>query len=332
MKGMVPDEANAIEYIKDDGHYLKAHVDDRKLAEEPIANISLAGDCVMTFSNIAANRNNAVSEYRVLLKRRCLQIMTGKARYDFTHAIHHADLLSPRRVSVTMRRATAPPSMQQSTPMVASESSISWWQKPKLLSAVDVGRQSSQPLPGLYLIENFLSQEEELLILSDLDQSNAQQAWVREKHTGSHFEKRFGIDHDLWSKHLRPPVHPMPRWFHGIVSSKLQQVAFLLQNCVPNEMNVIDYRSSRGDHLKAHMDDRVKYKEPIVNLSLAGDCYMVFAKERDASVAKKILLKRRTLQVLTGKARYEWTHGIEASDILSDRRVSVTMRETVGTA
>jgi alkylated DNA repair dioxygenase AlkB len=104
-----------------------------------------------------------------------------------------------------------------------------------------------------------------------------------------------------------------------------------MQSCIPNEMNVIEYKRSRGDYLKPHMDDRVKYKEPIANLSLAGDCYMTFAKERDCQYPKvRVLLKRRTLQILTGKARYEWTHGIEASDILCDRRVSVTMRETVG--
>jgi hypothetical protein len=32
---------------------------------------------------------------------------------------------------------------------------------------------------------------------------------------------------------------------------------------------------------------------------------------------------------LTGRARYEFSHGIENNDLLSDRRVSVTMRETI---
>jgi alkylated DNA repair dioxygenase AlkB len=190
----------------------------------------------------------------------------------------------------------------------------------------------SEPIPGLFLFDNFLSLEEEDFIIADLDQkhSTEQHAWTRERHTGSHFDKRFGIDHDLWSKHLRPPSNPMPCWFREIVWPKLKLISSL-QNCIPNEMNVIDYQRSRGDYLKSHMDDRVKYREPIANLSLAGDCYMVFAQERDPSVpAKRILLRRRTLQILTGKARYEWTHGIEASDILSDRCVSVTMRETVG--
>ena len=31
---------------------------------------------------------------------------------------------------------------------------------------------------------------------------------------------------------------------------------------------------------------------------------------------------------MTGRARYDFSHGISTSDIVSDRRVSVTMRES----
>eukprot|EP00980_Cylindrotheca_fusiformis_P025235 scaffold13311_cov161-Cylindrotheca_fusiformis.AAC.1 len=105
MKGCVPNEANAIDYRRGQGHWLKSHVDDRKLSKEPIANLSLAGDCYMTFQNRAAHRNLAEKEKKVLLKRRCLQVLTGNARYDFSHGIANQDLLSDRRVSVTMRES-----------------------------------------------------------------------------------------------------------------------------------------------------------------------------------------------------------------------------------
>lgn len=105
LKNFVPNEANAIDYGRNKGHWLKAHVDDRKLSKEPIANLSLVGDCYMTFRNVARHRNLAVPEQRVLLKRRCLQVLTGKARYDFSHGIANVDLLSDRRVSITMRES-----------------------------------------------------------------------------------------------------------------------------------------------------------------------------------------------------------------------------------
>jgi hypothetical protein len=56
---------------------------------------------------------------------------------------------------------------------------------------------------------------------------------------------------------------------------------------------------------------------------------MTFKNEKQASSEmKKVLLKRSTLQVLTGKSRYDYSHGISNSDLLSERRISVTMRES----
>ena len=101
-----PNEANAIEYYRKRGHYLSSHIDDRKLSTEPIVNLSLAGECYMTFRNTASHRNTApTKDQRVLLKRRCLQVLTGKARYDFSHGIRNEDLLSDRRVSITIRES-----------------------------------------------------------------------------------------------------------------------------------------------------------------------------------------------------------------------------------
>ncbi|OEU20120.1 hypothetical protein FRACYDRAFT_163370, partial [Fragilariopsis cylindrus CCMP1102] len=101
----IPNEANSIDYRRKQGHWLQDHVDDRKLSKEVIFNLSLIGDCYMTFKNIAKHRNIAVPKQRVLLKRRCLQIITGKSRYDFTHGITNSDLLSDRRISITMRES-----------------------------------------------------------------------------------------------------------------------------------------------------------------------------------------------------------------------------------
>lgn len=102
-----PNEANAIDYRRQRGDWLQAHVDDRKLSTEPIANLSLAGDCIMTFGDDPS--------FRVNLPRRGLQILTGPARYNYTHAIANSDLLSDRRVSITMRESP-PTIMVKTTP------------------------------------------------------------------------------------------------------------------------------------------------------------------------------------------------------------------------
>ena len=342
MKGCTPNEANAIDYRKGMGHYLAAHVDDRQLSKEPIANVSLAGDCYMTFTNVATHRNAAVACHKVLLRRRCLQILTGKARYDFSHAIAPGDMLSDRRVSVTMRESPLTKTMTTTTTTKSSTAQIStttkWWEAPKAKIERDVRsspqspiRPTSEPLPGLMIFPNFITEEEEAMIIQELDNVK-QQAWKVQRHSGLHREKRFGVDYDLWSREVRAPKHALPDWIATIVIPKLKRIA-TLHDFTPNDANALEYHRQLGHWLKDHVDDRKKHKEPIANLSLVGDCYMKFrntqSRNRNLAVPeKKVLLQRRSLQVMTGSARYDFSHGIQNSDLLSDRRVSVTVRET----
>jgi alkylated DNA repair dioxygenase AlkB len=404
---VVPNEANAIDYRKSMGHWLKPHVDDRHLSKEPIANLSLAGDCIMTYTSVSAAAAAAPQKqatYRVLLRRRTLQVLTGKARYAYSHGIRNADLLSDRRVSITLRESpiTATADRNPST-------ETAWWKRPRVLPKPTTGpvvprplllspsslSSVSAPIPGLLVFEDFVSPEEESRILSELEGSGSNgssstaepvpsslsgpspPAWKAERHSGVHREKRYGMDSELWSRTVREPKHPMPAFVHDLLLPKIRHALNdLTAGWTPNEGNAIEYRRGQS-WIKAHVDDRRKHKELIANLSLAGDCYMTFAPavvpSRTASAAAtaqasapvsapsmmamhagnsasnqsdccdndtgwprvlhhalgtKVLLRRRTLLVLTGKARYEYTHAINRDDVLSARRVSFTLRET----
>jgi alkylated DNA repair protein alkB family protein 4 len=80
------------------GHWLKAHFDDRHVSGELLANISLCGDCYMTYTH-----GSTGVQKRVRLPRRCLQVVTKDSRYAWTHGIANEDLLDERRVSLTFR-------------------------------------------------------------------------------------------------------------------------------------------------------------------------------------------------------------------------------------
>ncbi|MCO5561098.1 hypothetical protein L7F22_014719 [Adiantum nelumboides] len=101
LKDFWPNGTNAIDYCKNKGHWLKAHVDDRQLSGTVVVNVSLCGDCKMTYERERGPRES----YKVLLRRRCIQVLTGESRYNFTHSIHNDDLLDPRRVSMTFRQS-----------------------------------------------------------------------------------------------------------------------------------------------------------------------------------------------------------------------------------
>uniref|UniRef100_A0A7S1FL10 Alpha-ketoglutarate-dependent dioxygenase AlkB-like domain-containing protein n=1 Tax=Corethron hystrix TaxID=216773 RepID=A0A7S1FL10_9STRA len=208
--------------------------------------------------------------------------------------------------------------------------------------------KSNSSVPGLFLFEDFITEEEEKEIIRHLDgvectkntnndnKSHDEQPqflpWKPCRFNGQHRGKRWGVHCSLRDRKVYPAERPLPAPIRNIIKKMKNHPRLkysIMRRCTPNEANAIDYRRERGDHLQSHVDDRQLSKELIVNLSLAGDCLMTFRHQRTRTVAsKKVLLKRRTLQVLTGGARYDYSHGICNEDLLSDRRISITMRES----
>lgn len=184
---------------------------------------------------------------------------------------------------------------------------------------------SLEPIPGLLVFDNFLSESECAQILEVLDSADS---WKRQTHSGSHGEQRWGIHHELWSRQVHAVKNPIPSIIRTLVLPKFDQI-FVCRGIEMNDVNAIDYHRDGGDYLRDHVDDRQKHLEPIANLSIAGSCYMTFQNTRDPKQpAKKVLLPPGTLQVLTGKARYDYSHGIRNSDLQTKRRVSLTLRYT----
>ncbi len=104
LRGWSPNHVNAIWYDRARGDYLSAHVDDRQLSGDIILNVSLAGACTMTYAPMGKAAPGA-APVRVHLPRRCVQVQSGEARYQWTHAIAADDLEEPRRVSLTLRES-----------------------------------------------------------------------------------------------------------------------------------------------------------------------------------------------------------------------------------
>ena len=98
LAGFVPNECNSNSYKTELGHWLRAHVDDRQLSGELLANVSLLSDSYMTYRHAKTGQ-----EVRVFLPRRSLQVVSKESRYDWTHEIRKHDILNSRRVSITFR-------------------------------------------------------------------------------------------------------------------------------------------------------------------------------------------------------------------------------------
>lgn len=194
----------------------------------------------------------------------------------------------------------------------------------------------SEPIPGLFLFEEFITEEEEREIMAQLDGRSAPHRhefipWSAKNSYGVHDGKRWGVHCNLKESKVSSAENPLPDFVKRIIIPKLTILPQMM-GCIPNEANAIDYRRQKLHWLLAHVDNWHLSKEPIANISLAGDCIMTFcnvAPNRNAAISgKHVLLKRRTLQILTGNARYDFSHAIANRDLLSDRRVSITLRET----
>lgn len=98
LAGFLPNEANANSYDVSRRHWLRAHVDDRQLSGELLANLSLGADCDMLYKHEVSGR-----QVTVRLPRRALQVVSKESRYDWTHEIRKDEIYGSRRVSVTFR-------------------------------------------------------------------------------------------------------------------------------------------------------------------------------------------------------------------------------------
>jgi len=111
MKTFRPNEANAIDYRRSQGHYLGNHCDDRQLSGPILCNLCLGGSAVMIYTKDVAGNKRAgglQKQYEVPLPRRALQIQSGTVRYDYQHGIPNQCLLDDRRVSITFRQNIYP--------------------------------------------------------------------------------------------------------------------------------------------------------------------------------------------------------------------------------
>ena len=116
--------------------------------------------------------------------------------------------------------------------------------------------------------------------------------------------------------------------------------ASVLRDWIPNEGNITNFIKSRGDRLRDHYDDRLLSGPVIVSIGLLGSGTLTFksfprsASQQEIDVGSvssnssfDSYLPEFSLQLLFGKARYEYTHGLENRNLHSERRMSLVLRQ-----
>jgi len=180
-------------------------------------------------------------------------------------------------------------------------------------------------LPGQLQVPDFVSEEEEAALLAMCEREPP--AWHSSHVNGTYRGKGWGVVTDLRTRMVSGPKWPLPLPLVALgrrIQAVLGRVAAGWQ---VNEANALEY--TRGAHaLRPHVDDRQLSGPLIITLSLAGRAVMTFAKDRagPAPQSVRVFLPRRSLQVLSKEARFNYTHAIDGCDLLDPKRVSITMR------
>lgn len=190
-------------------------------------------------------------------------------------------------------------------------------------------------LPGLYSIHNFITAEEEMSLLSSLD-NDTSNPWTLSQFNGKQMVKKWGLITDYAHRKIRmnevsKGEFPFPPYM-AFILERLQLLKthgfkpLCTFDFVPNEGNSMSYTKKDGHFLRPHYDDRFLSGPLLINISLLSDATMTYTNEK-SSKSVSVNMPRRSLHVVSMQARYDYTHGISNDHIHGERRVSIVLRQ-----
>ena len=176
-------------------------------------------------------------------------------------------------------------------------------------------------IPGLTLREEFVTEDEERQLVKDIDAGTWDKRMKR-------WVQHFGYPYDYRKRSVTKDSYlgPLPGWTD--VATKRIATMFGIK---PDQCIVNEYRGAQG--ISAHVDCEPCFTDKIVSVSLLEAVFIVFRNKATGEV-KQVLLPARSCLVMSGEARYKWTHEIKQDHLGPDgtprkRRLSLTFRNVI---
>eukprot|EP01089_Gocevia_fonbrunei_P002554 TRINITY_DN12502_c1_g1_i1.p1 TRINITY_DN12502_c1_g1~~TRINITY_DN12502_c1_g1_i1.p1 ORF type:complete len:222 (-),score=35.48 TRINITY_DN12502_c1_g1_i1:656-1321(-) len=173
---------------------------------------------------------------------------------------------------------------------------------------------------GLKLVEYFITEKEQENLLKLIDE----QEW--EVDSDGRRVQVYGYNYlHPNGDHSKDKI--LPQWCVPF-AEKIKNEG--LSDRIFDQAIIQEYQPGQG--IKPHID-RVLWGDSVAGLSLGSSCIMRFGSLADKKVCP-VFLAPRSLYILTGDSRYNWTHGIKYATqdewkntiINRGRRVSITFR------
>ncbi|XP_051933730.1 alkylated DNA repair protein alkB homolog 8 isoform X1 [Hippocampus zosterae] len=175
------------------------------------------------------------------------------------------------------------------------------------VGSVPCEQQACVTLPvGLVLVEDFVSPEEEALLLAAIDWSSTSDAVTAQRALKHRRVKHFGFEFRYDNNNVDKDK-PLPEGLPEECQPVLERImANGHTKFMPDQLTVNQYESGQG--IPPHVDTHSAFEDTILSLSLGAKTLMEF-RHPDGRVVS-VALPARSLLVMQGESRYLWTHGI----------------------
>jgi alkylated DNA repair dioxygenase AlkB len=179
---------------------------------------------------------------------------------------------------------------------------------------------------GLAYLPDYITPAQEQTLLQHIDAAPWRADLKRQvQHYGYKYDyKAKRVGREAW-------LGPLPEWLAGYCV-ELQECGLFPR--VPDQVIINEYLPGQG--ITPHIDCVPCFGDTIASLSLGSACIMEFTHSKPAEKLP-MLLKPRSLVILSGEARYRWQHSIPqrktdrwgGSVLQRGRRVSLTFRTVI---
>ena len=196
----------------------------------------------------------------------------------------------------------------------------------ELIERCKLEKKNRGVIQGLVYIPNFLTEKEEIDLLQFL---NCQKWNTVLKRRTIHF----GYTYNYRQRSVTEDD------YLGKLPSEFVWIKERIRNCGVSDLDfdqVIVNEYLPGQGIGAHIDQQQMFGPDVITISLGCKVPMVFT-DRGGNTTHDVWLDRKSLALLSGDARYKWTHSItpKISDIdpetgfamKRNTRVSITFRK-----
>ena len=187
-------------------------------------------------------------------------------------------------------------------------------------------RSEPAGVPGLKYMPDFISAPEEKDLVAEIDRAD----WSTElQRRVQHYGWRYDYKARQIDASMR--IGPLPDW---AVRLARRLVSNRLLTELPDQVIVNEYDGAQG--ISRHVDSE-NFADGIATISLLESWEMVFREKKTRGRKVTQRLDRRSAAIMTGDARYRWTHEIPkrksesgpAGRVARGRRISLTFRKVL---